>query len=87
HESEIFISDLEILNDGASFQETFKEKEIFKEVLFQETFICREHATRYDIISGNFYRNDTQDLYMDINKSKIVIPDLENLDDDKYSSK
>ncbi|CAG8767109.1 3668_t:CDS:2, partial [Cetraspora pellucida] len=39
HESEIFISDLEILNGGASFQVTFKGKGIFKELSSQETFI------------------------------------------------
>jgi len=28
-----------------------------------------------------------QDLYMDVHESKIVIPDLENLDDEKYPPK
>ncbi|CAG8685633.1 16567_t:CDS:2, partial [Cetraspora pellucida] len=76
HESEIFISDLEILNDGASFQETFKGKGIFKGLSFQETFIRREHTAKYE----NSTEMIPQELYMDVHESKIVIPDLENLD-------
>ncbi|CAG8444460.1 8577_t:CDS:2 [Cetraspora pellucida] len=83
HESEIFISDLEILNDGASFQETFKGKGIFKELSFQETFIRREHAARYETSTEMM----PQDLYMELHESKIFIPDLENLDDEKYLPK
>ncbi|CAG8577975.1 12525_t:CDS:2, partial [Cetraspora pellucida] len=47
HESEIFISDLEFLNDWASFQETFKGKVIFKGLPSQETFVRREHIARF----------------------------------------
>ncbi|CAG8779290.1 8133_t:CDS:1, partial [Cetraspora pellucida] len=54
-----------------SSQETFKGEPIFEKVSSQETST--------EIIP--------QDLYMDVHESKIVIPDLKNLDDEKYPPK
>ncbi|CAG8687435.1 26314_t:CDS:2, partial [Racocetra persica] len=47
HKPEIFISDLEILNDEASFQVTSKGKDIFKGFSSQETFIERMPQDMY----------------------------------------
>ncbi|CAG8826715.1 18245_t:CDS:2, partial [Racocetra persica] len=91
HEPEIFISDLEILNDGASFQVTSKRKGIFKGFSSQETFIERMPQDIYMDLENLNNETSTelipQDLYMDVHESKIFIPDLENLNDKKYSPK